>query len=316
METGFAVRRGALVLTASVLIPSGLAAGTAAAATNDYQYQRYLNPARTVVTDPAGRWLATFTDNARSVALTGPARRFAESTTTATVTSSTWVRLLASPFTGTVDTVWLSARLADTSPDILAISMQYIRGAPAITDGNGTVIAIDASYGPLQPDGTRDEGSDFNDFLGVSWTYGATVDAPEPDQFRSLDCSGFVRMVWGYRDGLPLSLSTDGGTSLPRRAFQMLDSAPGLVVIGNSGTQVTKFTRLQAGDLVFFDASTNDGAQVDHVGMYLGLDSAGHRRFISSRKTVDGPTLGDTGGKSLLDGTGLYASAFRATRRL
>lgn len=96
----------------------------------------------------------------------------------------------------------------------------------------------------------------------------------------------------------------------------MLSAAPGVIVIPNSGAQVAKFTRLQGGDLVFFDASTDDGTAIDHVGMYLGVDSAGHHRFISSRKRVNGPSLGDTGGRSLLDGTGHYAVAFRATRRL
>jgi len=50
--------------------------------------------------------------------------------------------------------------------------------------------------------------------------------------------------------------------------------------------------------------------------MYLGVDSGGHHRFVSSRKTANGPTLGDLGGKSLLDGTGHYAVSFRAARRL
>jgi hypothetical protein len=50
--------------------------------------------------------------------------------------------------------------------------------------------------------------------------------------------------------------------------------------------------------------------------MYLGIDSGGHHRFISSRKTANGPTLGDTGGRSILDGTGFYAVAFRSARRL
>ena len=55
---------------------------------------------------------------------------------------------------------------------------------------------------------------------------------------------------------------------------------------------------------------------LDHVGMYLGRDTNGHYGFISSRKTADGPTMGDRGGKSILDGTGLYARTFRAVRRV
>jgi hypothetical protein len=70
------------------------------------------------------------------------------------------------------------------------------------------------------------------------------------------------------------------------------------------------------GDLVFHDASTNDGADIDHVGIYLGKDDRGGHRFISSRKTANGPTMGDAGGVSLLNGNGLYAKSFVAARRL
>jgi cell wall-associated NlpC family hydrolase len=124
-----------------------------------------------------------------------------------------------------------------------------------------------------------------------------------------------MRMIWGYRAGLPLTLSLTG-TAIPRRAHEMYSSAPGIVTIPNSGTQVVDFARLAPGDLVFFDAATDDGTQIDHVGMYLGRDTAGDHRFLSSRKAINGPTLGDDGGKSILNGTGLYATAFRAARRL
>ncbi len=68
--------------------------------------------------------------------------------------------------------------------------------------------------------------------------------------------------------------------------------------------------------MVFFKGNPDSSRVIDHVGMYLGTDTAEHRRFISSRQTNDGPTMGDLGGASLLDGTGLYARAFRAARRL
>lgn len=273
------------------------------------------DPARTIVTDTLGTWIATFTDGVRTVTLTGPSRRFVDGNTTATVTTSTWVRVLPAPFSGTVDISWLSSAQADTSPDLLGLATQYLSGAPAVTGADGRQIAGDASYGPLQPDGTRQEGSDFNDYLGVAWTYPTSVDQPEPGQFRSLDCSGFMRMIWGYRAGLTMSLNPDG-TSLPRRAVDMAARAPGVMTIPDSGNRTTAYSRLMPGDLVFFDASTNDGTAIDHVGMYLGVDSIGHHRFVSSRKSADGPTLGDTNGKSILDGTGLYAVSFRAARRL
>jgi hypothetical protein len=68
--------------------------------------------------------------------------------------------------------------------------------------------------------------------------------------------------------------------------------------------------------LVFFDAAADDGKQIDHVGIYLGRDAGGNHRFVSSRKSINGPTLGDYNGRSILNGTGLYAKAFRAARRL
>lgn len=100
------------------------------------------------------------------------------------------------------------------------------------------------------------------------------------------------------------------GTTLPRRAVQQFASAPGVVTIPNTGRQVTSLARVKAGDLVFFDAS-DDGKDIDHMGMFTGVDSGGRHRFLSSRKTINGPTIGDEAGRSTLNGTGLYASAFR-----
>jgi cell wall-associated NlpC family hydrolase len=287
--------------------------------------------AATIVVDVYANqhWIASFTKGSSSVILAGPTRTFSEPTAANPVTHSFWVRTLPSPFTGTVDQAWLQAALAANQagiPDIFGIAMQYITGAPPVLDG-ALQIAGDASYGPLLADGTRQEGSDFNDYLGVSWSYpDGEVDAPEAAQFRCLDCSGYMRMVWGfrhsfdgsgYRDNIPLCLSPLADSSaLPRRAFEICASAPGVLIIPNAGTQVLNFAAMMPGDLVFFDASTDDGTQIDHVGMYLGVDAAGKHRFISSRKSIDGPTLGDYRGISILEGTGLYTRAFRAVRRL
>jgi cell wall-associated NlpC family hydrolase len=86
--------------------------------------------------------------------------------------------------------------------------------------------------------------------------------------------------------------------------------------VADTGTRPPSWTALQTGDLVFFDATSTDTTGIDHVGMYLGRDSAGHDRFISSRKTANGPTLGDVGGASILDGNGYWATAFRSARRM
>lgn len=288
-----------------------------ASATTGLTESRLSGPDRVVVRDSLGV-VATFTVGARTVTVRGPSRTFAETTTTATVRTNLWVRLLPTPFNGTVDHRWLAARRADSSPDILAYARQYLTGAPERRNAAGRRIAGDASYGPLPPDGTHEEGSDFNDYLGVSWTYPSSVDAPETRQYGALDCSGYVRAVFGVRAGMPMSLglTTLSNGRLPRRAVQMAQSAPGVMVLRNTGVRPAKLSGLLAGDLVFFDASTDDGTTIDHVGIYLGTDSTGAARFVSSRKGADGPTLGDVRGKSVLTGTGLYATTFRAARRL
>jgi cell wall-associated NlpC family hydrolase len=296
---------------------------TTTTSTADWTYKALTSPARVQVSDATGV-LATFTVGARTVTMRGAARTFTEpATTSATVRSTTWVRLLDKPFApsaGRLDTgttTWLVTELADRDPDLLAVAAQYVAGSPMVRDASGRLVSSDASYGPLQPDGTRAEGSDFNDYLGVSWTYGGVVDGAEADQAAALDCSGFTRMVFGYRMGLPMTLDPDG-VRLPRRSAQMLASAPGVVTVPDAGVPPTstQLSTLAPGDLVFFDNSTDDGPAVDHVGIYLGVDSAGQPRFISSRKTADGPTLGDLGGRSVLTGTGYYATGWRAARRL
>jgi hypothetical protein len=276
---------------------------------------RAKSPARTVVSDGSGAWVATFTDGSRTVPLAGPTRSLTEPDVLARVDSSTWVRLLPVPFAGTVDRAWLDAARRDRSPDVLATALEYVAGAPTVMGADGLVRSSDASYGPLRADGSREEGSDWNDYQGVTATYGSVVDRPEVRQLGSLECSGFLRMLFGVRHDVPMSLEVDGAR-LPRRAFQMLAGAPGIVVVPDRGTQVTDLRRLQPGDLVFFDAATDDGTEVDHVGLYLGVDDGGRHRFVSSRKSIDGPTMGDHRGRSVLDGTGLYASSFRAVRRL
>ena len=288
---------------------------TNATTTTSVRIDRRSSPARSIVRDKNG-WVATFTDGSRTVTLAGPPRVFAEASTPDQVSTSTWVRLLPAAFAGSVDLTWLERARTDRSPDVLAVAFQYVAGAPAIVDPSGRQIAGDASYGPLQADGTRVVGSDFSDYLGIPWTYpGGVIDAPEPSQLGALDCSGFVRMLLGYRSGFPLSLRPTPG-ALPRRAWELASSSPGPELIGNRGTVPTDRSMLAPGDLVFFDAETNDGSQIDHMGMYLGTDTAGHARFISSRKSADGPTMGDTNGRSVLDGTGLYARSFRSARRV
>lgn len=276
-----------------------------------------------------GRWLASFTTGARTVMLRGPLRTFRENEHA--VRHAFWVRTCPQPFDEhDFDPRWLARALeanARAEPDILALAMQYLAGHAAILadDDPQLQIAGDASYGPVSGD-TREEGSDFNDYLGVAWQYvDEATDPPETRQFRCLDCSGYVRMVFGYRRNLSgpypgqIELSRAprrDKSTIPRRAHEMASHAPGVLVVAPSERATAPYSRLAAGDLVFFDADSGDGAQVDHVGIYLGRDTRGHHRFVSSRKRADGPTMGDVGGRSILDGDGLYARAFAAARRL
>jgi cell wall-associated NlpC family hydrolase len=296
-------------------------------------YQALTNPDRVEVTKH-GTWVATFTIGCYTVTLTGPTRTFSETfkkggtTHTVTVTHSKWVRVAPGPVDESIDERWLACALAANeagTPDALAIATQYIKGAPPVLLGD-LQIAGDASYGPLLPDGTRDEGADFNDYLGLRWLYSREApDRPEAAQYRCLDCSGYMRMVWGYRhqlpgagypDTIPLSRGPQSNSTLPRRSFELYVGATGIILIPNSGTQVTDLEMLNVGDLVFFDVESDDGDRLDHVGMYLGTDVAGAHRFISSRETANGPTLADKGGPSTLNGTAMYARRFRGARRL
>lgn len=300
----------ASVMLAGALISSWTDAGATTHSVTDSG-----EPKRSVVTDNHGSWVATFTQGSRSVTIAGPERTFSEPTAASPVVTSTYVRLLPEPYSGTVDTKWLEAARVDPSPDLLAIAAQYIDGSPAIHDEAGIRIAGDASYGPLMADGKRAEGADFNDYFGMTWDYPEGPDSPEPKEINALDCSGFVRMVFGYRGGYPMTRSP-AENRLPRRSYQMHESGPGTIIQQDKGTQLKAYKNIQAGDLVFFDAEEDPAGQMDHVGVYLGQDTAGKHRFISSRKSFDGPTMGDTNGRSILDGTGHYAKSFRAVRRL
>ena len=288
------------------------------------------DPARVEVLDDAGDWLATYTLGAYTVALKGPSRSFWEPSAAHPLSHEIWIRTLPQPFGGAVDQTWLALALGanfQETDDVLAIAMQYVDGAPDVLDGKLRVGGA-AFYGPLK-EGKREEGSDFNDYLGITWVYpDGKTDRPESRQKDCLDCSGYMRMVWGYRhhlpfagvrSGIPLSLDELADSSaMPRRAVQICASAPGVLVIPNAGVRVpaSDLDKVQVGDLVFFDADSGDGTAVDHVGMFMGKDEGGQLRFISSRKTANAPTLGDNGGKSILTGNGLYAKAFRAVRRL
>ncbi|MER7535804.1 NlpC/P60 family protein [Streptomyces sp. NPDC097704] len=301
-------------------------------ATGGERWSRLENPARSVLRGADGQVAAVMTDGARTAKLTGPARTFAEPTSTASKVSTTdWIRLMPKPWAkGAENEKWFKdwyAENADSKEDdIFAFAFQYVAGAPQRKDEQGRVIAGDANFGPLNTTGAeggdlRLEQSDFYDFLGVRYPFrDGAVGTPEAPKARSLDCSGFMRMVLGYRARYPLMSSDKSGDGLPRTANGMARSDRGVDILPLTGigaaNRPSTIDQLQPGDLVFFKLDTRTGQRLDHVGMVLGYDTEGHLIFVSSREEVNGPTIGDIGGVSRLDGNGYYAKTLRSAKRL
>lgn len=239
------------------------------------------------------------------------------------VTHSTWVRVLPQPFTG----AWtpqladqIRAWAVDSSPDVLAYAMMYVTGAPTVTSPAlaGAKVAGQSNYGPLDSAGAPIEGADFHDYMGRSWTFpNGETQAAGAGEAGCMDCSGFVRMAYGYHMGIPMVRTANiDGTVLPRMTKDIGPSGPG-VIIAQAASSAPPLTNIQIGDVPHFDADTGDpvAGQLDHNGIYLGTDSLGQPRFVNSRRTPNGPTFGDLGGASRLDGTGLYATSLRLIRR-
>ncbi|MBP2326907.1 cell wall-associated NlpC family hydrolase [Kibdelosporangium banguiense] len=251
----------------------------------DYRYERLDAPARTVVRDERGAIVATFTDGARTAAITSHTRTFTDpARTPAVVTTPVWVRLAPRPWHLDAEREdwfrpWLDMTVADRSDDVLAVATQYLDGAPAVedkVDDKPVRYRGDASFGP----------ADFYDYLGVSWSFpGGATENPAPDRYGALDAAGFVRLVYGYRLGYPLRDGAGQGIGLPRDPAAMATLDAGVLIRTAPGRLA-----LQPGDLLFFD-TTRSG--VDNVGLFLGLDQAGRPRVVSSRKQAQGPSLGD-----------------------
>src|SRR5690348_16010704 len=175
---------------------------------DDWVFKRVTDPARTEVQDGAGSLLATFTDGARTVAIAGPQRTLREPKfTDATVTENVWVRLAPQAWHAGAEreawfTRWFSRALVDTSPDVLGVMFQYAYGAPDLVDRKGIRYAGDAQFGPFSTtdvDG-RAENNDFIDYLGITYSFPDKANVrPKKDRYGDVDCSGFIRLVYGYR---------------------------------------------------------------------------------------------------------------------
>lgn len=298
------------VATAAVA-PAGQPGSSAA-----YRFERLTAPARTVVRDNVGAIIATLTDGARTAALTGPPRTFSEPGETQTVTTSAWVRLLPQPWQNSGEHAtwfapWLKTALADRGDDLLAVAAEYLGGAPAVTDGRSVRFRGNASFPhPDRP-------ADFLDYLGLRWTFAdGTTESPHPERYGAIDSAGLVRLVYGYRLGYPLRPTNGRGTGLPRQPAAMATLDAGTVIIPDHHTTPADRLLLLPGDLLFFDDRRAGAGDVDHVGIFLGLDDNGHPRLVSSRKKADGPTFGDVGPTSLLGQGGRFGPGLRSARRL
>ncbi|MFF4861059.1 NlpC/P60 family protein [Streptomyces sp. NPDC001231] len=246
------------------------------------------------------------------------------------VTHGDWVRVLPEPFDGTW-TAELERTVrgwaGSTVPDVLSYAAMFLPGAPAVTAGDGPAqgrqVLGEAGYGYMNAQGYRMVGADFHEYMDVGWTFpDGAYTGPSSRQVGNLDCSGYTRMVYGYHMGVPMAAKADtSGKRIPRQSRDMADHTPGVLIDRTDGVRPPAANLLQPGDLVLFNADSGDDgdprtATVDHVGIYLGRDAAGKRRFLSSRKTVNGPTMADLAGASLLDGTGLYAESLHTVRRV
>jgi len=283
-------------------------------------------PARTEIRNRADESLvATLTVGARTVVLAGPARRFEEpSTTPAVIDSTSWVRVLPRPWQQGDHTKdwflrWLREQVGATDkPDVLAASMEYLAGQPDRRNAKGIRYAGDAGFGYVH---TRDErdGADFYDYLEIRWDFpDAGTKRPAKRWRGELDCSGFIRLIYGYRFGIRLlnQSATTTVDGLPRTAASMAAHARAVVIAAarNPSRPPTDLSAVQPGDLVFF-ALHDDPALITHSGIYLGADTEGEMRFVSSRGTVDGPSFGDVRGDGVID-RGYFGDRLRRVIRL
>ncbi len=306
--------------------------GTESAACEKSATFTFSNAGDTTIASIDGQSVAWFTKGSYSVRMEGPSRSFgAGSTVVPGVHTSAWIRTMSAPFDPATTSdatlaAWLDAARAKNcaagTKDVLAIAYEYVDGA-----------SKDARYAL---------GADFHDYLGVSWDPldGKSLVAADVEQLGALDCSGYMRLVWGSRASLPLSLKPLAG-HLPRTSEEMYRFGPGKLVVPfrtqpagapafQGAPTESELAAIKPGDLVFFDTDCHYGAStlacgkdpsvIGHVGMFVGRDTSGNSRFISSRATADGPTVGNTGGWSIFnagaDASGTYPQRFRAARRL
>lgn len=279
---------------------------------------------RTIIKSATGTTAAILTQGARVANLPGPRRTFAErSNTDATITTDVWAHVMPRPWSPDAqDQPWFTSwfrntALAQRRPlDVLAIAMQYLDGAPVLRDARNVAYAGDAGFGLLRTDDEVD-GADFYDFMGITWRWpDGTKSDPSPQWLRRLDCSGYIRMVYGYRSGMLLSRGAEDTEGLPRTARGMARYRNAFrVVEGEASDKAPEsLTGVMPGDLLFF-ALHDDESTITHSGIYIGDDQNGDQRFVSSRTSQNGPTFGDFNTKSIFN-SGYFRRRLRRVIRL
>lgn len=271
-----------------------------------YRYIRSRHPDRTAVYDNHDHLVATLTEGARTVVFRQASRTFSDPQAAAVVHTDAWVRLAPAPWHFGLQAepafrAWFTSELRDTSADVFTNAMRYLTGQPE-----------DAGFGPYTEDSVhRVRGADWNDYLGVAWGGGQ----PDPALRGDVDCSGYIRLVYGHDMGVKLYPDTGShADGLGRFSRSIAAGAPGVVIADSRPGRLTDLDDLQPGDLVFF--ALHSRTRISHMGFYLGRDDEGHARYVSSRMRANGPTFGDAGGAGILDGNGYYSRHLRVIRRL
>lgn len=269
-------------------------------------------------------YVATLTEGARTVLIDGPVRVFSEPDNThAVVRNTSRVRIAPRAwYTGAQDENWFAdwflAQLKTSDPDILDIAMQYLDGKPLRRDREGVPFAGDAGFGLVRTSDTVD-GADFYDYLGIPWTWqDGSVSRPSKRWARKVDCSGYIRLVYGYRGGIENFRTNSLVNGLPRNARSMAKLAPSVLIAKgqeeSSGPEVRDLSALLPGDLTFF-ALHDDRSFISHSGIYIGNDQHGDMRFLSSRTSINGPTFGDFNTMSVFN-KGFFKNRLRRVIRL
>lgn len=288
----------------------------------NYRFEKATSPDRTAVRSRTGVLAAELTHGSRTVVVTAAQRTFTEpAATRAKVVTTSWVYPAPEPFTTSKlndeqYAAWLLARIGGGLDDVLGSACEYVTGRPDLARA-GVKFAGDAGFGLIHNDDTRD-GADFYDYLGIPWRWpDGTMSRPSAMWARRVDCSGFLRLVYGYRMGVPLYPRNEDVDGLPRTAYAIAERATSTTIADaqHPDEPPRDLSRVAPGDLVFFAAHSDMPTLITHSGIVLGKDTDGGTRFVSSRETVDGPTFGDVGGAGTLE-SGFFSTRLRKVIRL